>query len=60
MKRAGTGRDIQLLGGLFLIVGTADLVIIALFPAYALKIFGAAVTGPALFLENSTPLPCIC
>jgi len=28
---AGTGRDIQLLGGLFLIVGTVDLVIIALF-----------------------------
>lgn len=50
MKRAGTGRDIQLLGGLFLIVGTADLVIIALFPAYALKLFGAAVTGPASFL----------
>ena len=50
MKPAGTGRDIQLLGGLFLIVGTVDLVIIALFPAYALKLFGAAVTGPASFL----------
>ena len=56
MKPAGTGRDIQLLGGLFLIVGTADLVIIALFPAYALKIIGAAVTGPACF--SKTPLPC--
>jgi hypothetical protein len=35
VKPAGTGRDIQLLGGLFLIVGTVNLVIIALFPAYA-------------------------
>lgn len=50
MKPTGTGRDIQLLGGLFLIVGTVDLVIIALFPAYALKLFGTAVTGPASFL----------
>ncbi|TKB94079.1 MAG: hypothetical protein E8D41_05930 [Nitrospira sp.] len=50
MKPIGTGRDIQLIGGLFLIVGTIDLVIIALFPAYALKLFGTAVTGPASFL----------
>jgi hypothetical protein len=50
MKPTGTGRDIQLIGGLFLIVGTRDLVIIALFPDYALKLFGAAVTGPASFL----------
>ena len=50
MKPIGTGRDIQLIGGLFLIVGTGDLVIIALFPDYALKLFGAAVTGPASFL----------
>jgi hypothetical protein len=35
MKQTETGRDIQLLGGLLLIVGTVDLVIIALFPAYA-------------------------
>lgn len=50
MKPTETGRDIQLIGGLFLIVGTGDLVIIALFPDYALKLFGAAVTGPASFL----------
>ena len=50
MKPTGTGRDIQLMGGLFLIVGTVDLVIIELFPAYALKLFGTAVTGPASFL----------
>jgi len=50
MKPSGTGRDIQLLGGLFLIVGTVDLVIIELFPAYALRLFGTAVTGPASFL----------
>jgi hypothetical protein len=50
LKPTGVGRDIQLLGGLCLIVGTVDLVIIALFPAYALKLFGTAVTGPASFL----------
>jgi hypothetical protein len=50
VKPTGTGRDIQLIGGLFLIVGTVDLVIMALFPAYALKLFGVAVTGPASFL----------
>jgi hypothetical protein len=50
VKPTGTGRDIQLIGGLFLIVGTIDLVIIALFPAYALKLFGAPVTGPGSFL----------
>lgn len=49
MKQARAGRDIQLLSGLFLIVGTVDL-IIALFPAYALRLFGTAVTGPASFL----------
>ena len=50
MKQAGTGRGIQLLGGLFMIVGTVDLIVIALFPAYALKLFGTAVAGPASFL----------
>lgn len=50
MKPTEASRDIQLLGGLFLIVGTIDLVIIALFPAYAFKLFGTAVTGPASFL----------
>lgn len=43
------GRDIRLCGGLFLIVGTIDLIIIALFPSYALKLFGTVVTGPASF-----------
>lgn len=32
MKPTGTDRDMQLLGRLFLIVGTIDLVVIALFP----------------------------
>lgn len=50
MKQPQSGRAIQLLGGLFLIVGTIDLVIIALFPNYALKLFGTAVLGPASFL----------
>lgn len=43
-------RTIQLFGGLFMIVGVVDLVIIELFPAYALKLFGAVMTGPSAFL----------
>ncbi len=50
MKQTKSGRAIQLLGGLFLIVGTIDLVIIVLFPDYVLKLFGTAVTGPASLL----------
>lgn len=44
-----TGIDIKLVGGLFLVVGAVDLVIIALFPSYALKLFGTTVTGPLSF-----------
>jgi len=33
-----------------MIVGVIDLVIIELFPAYALKLFGAVMTGPSAFL----------
>ena len=44
------GIDIKILGGLFLIFGTVDLVVIALFPAYAFKLFGVAVTGPSSYL----------
>jgi len=51
MRRAQlVGADIKIWGGLFLIVGTMDLIIIVLFPAYALKLFGTSVTGPASFL----------
>ncbi|HSN04243.1 MAG TPA: hypothetical protein VLS44_04625 [Nitrospira sp.] len=50
MRARPAGVDIKLLGGLFLIVGTMDLIIIVLFPAYALKLFGTAVTGPVSFL----------
>ncbi len=50
MTQHQSGRAIQLLGGLFLIVGTVDLVIIVLFSHYVLKLFGTAVTGPASFL----------
>jgi hypothetical protein len=57
MRAKPVGVDIKLLGGLFLIVGTVDLVIIALFPDYALKLFGAAVTGPAsFFVKLHTPV----
>jgi hypothetical protein len=50
MKAQSAGVDIKLFGGLFLIVGTIDLVIIVLFPFYALKLFGTAVTGPLSFV----------
>jgi hypothetical protein len=50
MRAMPVGVDIKLLGGLFLIVGVVDLVIIVLFPSYALKLFGSAVTGPSSFL----------
>ena len=50
MQFKRTGTDIKLFGGLFMIVGVVDLVIIVLFPSYALKLFGSVVTGPASFL----------
>jgi hypothetical protein len=50
MRAKPVGVDIKLLGGLFLMVGVVDLVIIVLFPSYALKLFGTAVTGPSSFL----------
>lgn len=50
MCRTRIGLDIKILGGLFLIFGTVDLVVIALFPAYAFKLFGVAVTGPSSYL----------
>lgn len=50
MKSLRVGTDIQMLGGLFLIVGVIDLIIIVLYPHYALKMFGTAITGPASFL----------
>jgi hypothetical protein len=49
MDAKPTGVDIKLMGGLFLIVGAVDLIIIVLFPSYALKLFGATVTGPLSF-----------
>ena len=50
MRTKPGGIDIKVLGGLFMIVGVVDLVIIELFPGYALKLFGVAVTGPSAFL----------
>jgi len=49
MDSKSIGVDIKLMGGLFLIVGAVDLVIIVLFPSYALKLFGTTVTGPLSF-----------
>ena len=52
MKILSKGADIKLLGGLFIIVGMVDAIIIALFPDYALKLFGTAVTGPVSLLTK--------
>jgi hypothetical protein len=40
-----TGRNIQFVGCLFLVVGLVDLLVIELFPAYALKLFGVIIPG---------------
>ena len=50
MRPRQVGTDIKLFGGLFMIVGTVDLLIIVLFPSYDLKLFGAVVSGPSPFL----------
>ena len=50
MRKARVGLDIKILGGLFLTFGTVDLVVIDLFPSYAFKLFGVAVTGPSSYL----------
>ncbi len=50
MRTTPVGVDIKLLGGLLLVVGAVDLVIIVLFPSYALKLFGTTVSGPWSFL----------
>lgn len=50
MQAKRNGVDIKIWGGLFLIVGAVDLIVMVLFPAYALKLFGTAVIGPASFL----------
>ena len=49
MRVHRTGIDVKLFGSLFMIVGTVDLVIIVMFPSYALKLFGAVVIGPSSF-----------
>ena len=50
MRPSQVGTDIKLFGGLFMIVGTLDLLMIVLFPSYVLKLFGAVVSGPSQFL----------
>ena len=49
MKPTGSGRDIQLLDGLILIVATSDLVVSGLFPVY---------TGFGLASEAKNQLTC--
>lgn len=52
-----TQRDRHQVGGLLIIVGMVDAIIIVLFPDYALKLFGTAVTGPAsLLIKLHSPL----
>lgn len=46
---AERGLDIQLFGALFVLVGLLDVLIIEFFPAYALKLFGATITGPPAY-----------
>jgi hypothetical protein len=55
MRAKPVGVDIKLLGGLFLMVGVVALAVIVLFPSYALKLFGTAVTGPSSFLVTLHP-----
>lgn len=52
MARHTTERelDIKLFGALFVLVGLIDVLIIEFFPAYALKLFGATITGPLAYL----------
>ena len=49
MQAKPRGIDVKLFGALFMIVGAVDLVVIALFPSYSLKLFGAVVGGSASF-----------
>ena len=44
------GLDIKLVGALFVLVGLIDVLIIEFFPGYALKMFGATITGPLAYL----------
>ncbi len=50
MRTAPIGVDIKLFGGALLVAGMVDLIFIVLVPAYALKLFGTAVEGPASWL----------
>jgi hypothetical protein len=44
------GLDIKLVGALFVLVGLIDVLLIEFFPGYALKLFGATITGPLAYL----------
>jgi hypothetical protein len=49
-EKQSKGTDIKLLGGTFMLVGMVDAIIIALFPEYSLKLFGAGLAGSASLL----------
>ncbi|WHZ17171.1 MAG: hypothetical protein OJF52_004023 [Nitrospira sp.] len=44
------GLDIKLFGALFVLVGLINVLIIEFFSGYALKLFGATITGPLGYL----------
>lgn len=57
MSPTRRGRDIQLFGSLFILVGILDLLIIELYPTYALKLFGTVVTGAMAYpIKLHSPL----
>ena len=43
------GRDIKLIGAMFILVGLIDVLLIELFPSYSLKLFGVTIGGPLAY-----------
>jgi hypothetical protein len=43
------GRDIKLIGAMFILVGFIDVLLIESFPSYSLKLFGATIGGPLAY-----------
>lgn len=41
----GGGRDVRLVGAMFILVGLLDVLLIEFFPSYALKLFGVTIVG---------------
>ena len=54
MNTTHVGRDVQLVGALFFVVGLIDLLIIELFPSYPLKLFGVIIPASFAYLVKCT------